>query len=139
MFIGKYYHTLESQGRVSLPKKMRDQAKTWVITRGLDGGLFIYPEETYLIEISKLQQASMTKKTHRDLVRLFSNEAVEVSPDKQGRIALPEYLIEFANLSKEVVLVGSVSKIEVWDRERYHFYSSELENQAEEISEKYEL
>ncbi|PIY80133.1 MAG: division/cell wall cluster transcriptional repressor MraZ [Candidatus Pacebacteria bacterium CG_4_10_14_0_8_um_filter_42_14] len=138
MFIGKYYHTLESQGRVSLPKKIREQADTWVITRGLDGGLFLYPQSSYESEISKLEFASVTKKTNRDLVRLFSNEAVEVSPDKQGRIALPEYLIAFASLTKDVVVVGSISKVEIWDMKRYHTYAGGLETQAEEIAEKYD-
>lgn len=138
MFIGKYYHTLESQGRVSLPKKIRDQSATWVVTRGLDGGLFLYPLDSYESEISKLESASVTKKTNRDLVRIFSNEAAEVSPDKQGRIALPEYLITFAGLNKDIVVVGSISKVELWDRKRYHAYAAELETQAEEIAEKYD-
>ena len=117
---------------------MRDQSDTWVVTRGLDGGLFLYPLNAFESEISKLQESSVTKKNNRDLVRIFSNEAVEVSPDKQGRVALPDYLIEFAGLGKDIVVVGSISKVELWDMKRYHAYAAELENQAEEIAEKYD-
>jgi len=136
MFIGKYYHTVEDKGRVSLPKKFRDQVEEWVITRGLDGGLFVFDKKQFNQEIAELAQSSFTKKTIRDFTRLMANEAAEAIPDKTGRILIPEYLLERADIRKEVVIVGSISRIEIWDREKYHQYLDEISAQAEEIAEK---
>lgn len=135
MFIGKFYHSLEEKGRISLPKKFRQESKSWVITRGLDGGLFIFKEEDFEKEIAKFESRTFTNKNNRDFIRLMTNEAQTLQPDKTGRVQLPEYLIEFAKLDKSVVVVGSLSRIEVWDRDRYHNYIDGIENKTEEIAE----
>jgi len=135
MFIGKYYHNLEEKGRISLPKEFRQESDSWVVTRGLDGGLFFFKEEDFQEELKNLLSRTFTKKKHRDFVRLMTNEAKIVTPDKNGRVQLPEYLISFAQLQKAVVLVGSLEKIEIWDRDTYHDYIDSIESQAEEISE----
>lgn len=136
MFIGRYYHTLEENNRVSLPKKFRDIETDWVITRGLDGGLFLFRAENFEVELAQLSQRTFTKKAHRDFVRLMSNDAQRVSADKNGRVSLPEYLIDFAQLKKEVVIVGSFERVELWDRDAYHQYLESIESKAEEIAEK---
>ncbi|MDA1079316.1 MAG: division/cell wall cluster transcriptional repressor MraZ [bacterium] len=138
MFIGKYYYTLEAKGRVSLPKSFRSEQKNWVITRGLDGALFLFPELTYLAEVEKLSQLSTNKRAVRDAIRLLSNDAANLTPDKLGRISIPEHLIEGAGLTKNLVVVGSISKVEIWDRETYHNYLSELTSHAEETVEQLE-
>lgn len=138
MLIGKYYHTLESAGRLSLPKPFRSYSKHWVVTRGFDGCLFLLPEAQFSEEVTKINQRSFTQKDTRDLVRLLTNEATPVEPDKVGRVQLPEYLISFAHLSHHIVVVGSLTRIEIWDRERYHAYITQLEPQAEELAERYE-
>ncbi len=135
MFIGKYYHKLESNGRIALPKSFRDEQNDWVITRGLDGSLFLFSAESFATEIAKLEARSFTKKINRDFIRLMTNEAQKVSVDKNGRVQLPEYLIEFAQLQKEIVIVGSLSRVEIWDRRRYHHYLDEIEGKAETIAE----
>ncbi len=135
MFIGKYYYKLESQGRVSLPKNFRSQAKNWVITRGLDGCLFLFNKQKFEQEINTLANRSLTKKHNRDLTRLMTNEAVEVKVDKLGRVNLPDYLIKVAQLTKNVVLVGSFSRIEIWDQNHYHKYIKQIEANAEQIAE----
>ena len=135
MFIGKYYHTLEEKGRISLPKEFRQESNSWVVTRGLDGGLFLFKEGAFQEELKKLMSRTFTKKKHRDFVRLMTNEAKIVTPDKNGRVQLPEYLISFAQLQTAVVLVGSLEKIEIWDRDTYHNYIDSIESQAEEIAE----
>jgi len=134
MLLGKYYHTLEATGRVSLPKKMRDEHKTWVVTRGLDGGLFLIGSEQFAQELDAIAQRSLTHQAHRDFIRLMTNEAVEVIPDKIGRVQLPEYLITFAGLTKEVVIVGSFTRVEIWDRDRYHQYITAKESSADELA-----
>jgi MraZ protein len=89
MFIGKYYHNLEGNGRISLPKKFRDTNQSWIITRGLDGCLFLLKKENFQNELDKINQVGLTKKANRDLVRLMTNEASELIVDRTGRIKLP--------------------------------------------------
>ena len=138
MFIGKYYHRLEDKGRLSLPKKFRDQESNWVITRGLDGCLFLLKAENFEKEIQKISNSSFTKKANRDLVRLMTNEAQELTTDQNGRVNLPNYLIDFASLKKDLVVVGSLDHIEIWDQDKYHHYIDQIEAKAEEIAENVE-
>lgn len=139
MYIGRYYHQIEEKGRVSLPKKFREQgSEAFIVTRGLDGGLFLYPQVTWEETINKLSEKTETKKMHRDYVRLMTNDAQEVEVDKLGRINLPDYLRKFAHLQKDVVIIGSYSKIEIWDVTLYHNYIEQLEKNAENIAENIE-
>jgi len=138
MFIGKYYHSLEEKGRISLPKKFRQENNSWIITRGLDGCLFLFKQEDFQKQVSKLKSRTFTKKGNRDFIRLMTNEAEAIEPDKNGRVQLPEYLINFANLKKSIVIVGSLTQIEIWDRDIYHDYMNIIEQKAEEITESLE-
>ncbi len=136
MFLGTYYHALEANRRITLPKAFRAQTTEWVVTRGFDGGLLLLPEAGFLTQIALLENGSLTRKDNRDLTRLLTNEAARVTPDSLGRIQLPEYLTKFAKLDAAVVLVGSLNYIEVWDRDTYHQYIDKLEPQAEAIAER---
>jgi len=137
MYIGTYYHTLEEQGRVSLPKSFRETNNKWIVTRGLDGGLFIFPEDSFQEKLQKISENHVfTKKAHRDFVRLMTNEAQAIEVDQNGRVNLPDYLIQFAHLNKDLAVVGSLDYIEVWERDLYHQYIDQLEDSAEEIAEK---
>lgn len=138
MFIGRYYHRLEDKGRVSLPKKFREIEKDWIVTRGLDGGLFVFKKSDFVEKIEEISQRTFTKKKNRDFVRLMVNEAQEVSADNNGRVSLPDYLITTAGLKKDLVVVGSYSYLEIWDVDKYHQYLDKLEGQAEEIAESIE-
>ncbi|MBU0576749.1 division/cell wall cluster transcriptional repressor MraZ [Patescibacteria group bacterium] len=135
MFIGRYYHTLEENRRLSLPKNFRKIETNWIITRGLDGGLFLFRAVNFKEELKKLSQRTFTKKAHRDFIRLMANDAKELLADDNGRVSLPEYLTEFAKLKKQVVIVGSYSKVEIWDRDQYHHYLEKIQAQAEKIAE----
>lgn len=135
MFIGKFYHRLESQGRLSLPKKFRQEESDWIVTRGLDGCLFLLPATNFAQTIKTIADASFTKKANRDLLRLMTNEASQLAADEQGRVYLPKYLINFAHLNKEVVVVGSFHYLEIWDQDHYHRYVETLEGEAEDIAE----
>lgn len=135
MLIGKYYHHLEAKGRVSLPAKFREVSKSWIVTRGMDGCLFLLQEGNFKKELEKIAQSSFTKKANRDLVRLMTNEAQELSADDNGRVNLPDYLISFAALVKNIVVVGSLDHLEIWDQDRYHNYIDQIEDKAEEIAE----
>lgn len=135
MLIGRYYHTLEANGRLALPKSFRETTKDWVVTRGLDGGLFLFPKGDFEKQIQELAERTFTTKTHRDFVRLMVNNAQAVEPDALGRVLLPEYLIKLADLTKQVVVVGSYTYLEIWDQTKYHAYLDALEPQAEAIAE----
>lgn len=139
MFIGKYYYKLQANNRLSLPKDIRKDQKTWVVTRGLDGCLFVFKAETFEQELQQLAARSFTKKAHRDLIRIMSNEAKEVTVDSSGRVHLPEYLTQFAQLENSVVIVGSFNRIEIWDQDKYHQYANQLEQEADSIAESVEL
>ena len=106
--------------RQSQAKKFRDKGKDWVISRGLDGCLFLTKYDDFEKELTELSQGSLTNKSNRNLIRWLSHESEEVEFDKQGRVQLPEYLIGFGKLKKEVVVVGSFSRIEIWDLTTYH-------------------
>ncbi len=136
MLIGKFYHSLEEKGRISLPKKFRQVSSDWVVTRGLDGCLFIFEKDKFTNELNKLAERTFTKKANRDLTRLMANEASEIKADKNGRVHLPEYLIKFAGLKKQLVIVGSGSRVEIWDQTAYHQYIDQLEDNAAQIAER---
>ena len=136
MLVGAYYHTLEDGGRVSLPKSFRSETKKWVVTRGLDGGLFLFPARDYQQRLRAIAEThTFAKKAHRDFIRLMANEAQEVEVDKSGRVKLPNYLTAFAKLTKNLVVVGSLEYVELWDRDAYHKYVDSLEKNAENIAE----
>ncbi len=136
MLLGKAYNSLDNQRRVIIPKHMRGHlGASAVITRGLDGGLFLFPQEYWLKLVNNLTHLPFTQKKARDFWRYISNEAYEVQPDNLGRITLPTSLTELAKLQKEVVVVGSMQYIEVWDRNQYHQYLDQISDQAEEIAE----
>lgn len=139
MFIGKYYYKLQANSRISLPAAFRSQSNQWIVTRGLDGCLFVFPKETFQQEVAQLANRSFTKKAHRDFVRILTNEATEIEADQLGRVRLPDYLIQQAALTQAIVIVGSFSRIEIWDQDRYHSYQSSLENKAEIIAESIEV
>lgn len=123
MFVGTYYHTLEDQNRISVPKAFRDQLSPGsMITKGLDGCLFIFTAESFSKLTDKLQTLPLTSKPARDFLRLLTYNAAPLSTDKLGRTHLPENLIKLAGLTKEVVFAGALTRVEVWSKDSYHAY-----------------
>ena len=136
MFYGTYYHKLEGKNRVSLPATFRKQLKKKVIlTRGLDGCLFLFDEQNWQQEVKKAEGLDYNKRLNRDFVRLLMNEASEIELDDQGRILIPESHKQKADLGKEVVIVGSLGRIEIWNQQKYHKLLEGLEQTAESIAE----
>ncbi|HKM04128.1 MAG TPA: division/cell wall cluster transcriptional repressor MraZ [Lachnospiraceae bacterium] len=120
MFMGEYNHTIDLKGRLIIPSKFRDiLGDTFVITKGLDGCLFVYDNHEWKVFEEKLKLLPLTNKDARQFVRFFLAGAAEVEVDKQGRILVPSTLREFAEMEKEVVLVGVASRIEIWSKERW--------------------
>lgn len=120
MFMGEYNHTIDTKGRVIVPSKFRETlGEEFVVTKGLDGCLFVYDNNEWSAFEEKLKSLPITNKDARAFVRFFLSGAASVEVDKQGRILLPGSLRDFAELQKDVVLIGVGSRIEIWSRERW--------------------
>ena len=120
MFMGEYNHTIDAKGRLIIPSKFREiLGDAFVVTKGLDGCLFVYDNEEWQRFEEKLRSLPITNKEARQFVRFFLAGATEAEVDKQGRILIPNVLREFAELTKDVVLVGVGSRIEIWGKERF--------------------
>jgi MraZ protein len=116
MFMGQYEHSIDTKGRVIIPAKYREGlGECFVVTRGLDGCLFLYPTDEWGAFVEKLQNLPSNQKTRR-IQRQFLSSAMEVALDKQGRILIPAMLREAASLEKEIVFVGMMNRVEVWDK-----------------------
>lgn len=116
MFLGEYQHSLDAKGRLILPAKFRDQlAEGAHVTKGRDGCLFVYTQEEFQQVAEGVRQRAMEGEAQRQAARSFFAGAIDVVPDRQGRIALPQTLREFAPLDRDVVVAGVFSRIEVWD------------------------
>jgi MraZ protein len=133
-FIGTYYHTLEDKGRVSVPKTFRqDLTAGSVITKGLDGCLFIFTAESWTKLTEKLQTLPLTSKPARDFLRLLTYHATPLDTDKLGRTRLPESLVSLAGIKKDVVFAGALTRVEIWDKATYHTYLDGLTAQESEL------
>lgn len=118
MLIGTYQHSLDTKGRVIFPAKLReDLGESFVITRGLDGCIFVYPEESWQTLGERIKELSLTKA--RNIQREFFANATIVEPDKQGRILIPANLREYAKLEKDLVIIGAFDRAEIWDEENW--------------------
>ena len=138
MFMGEYNHTIDAKGRLIVPSKFREiLGDVFVVTKGLDGCLFVYDNEAWTEFEEKLKSLPLTNKEARTFVRFFLAGAASVEVDKQGRILVPSVLKEFAGINKDVVLVGVASRIEIWSRERWEDASSyeDMEDIAEHMAE----
>ena len=120
MFKGEYNHTIDPKGRLIIPSRFRELlGEEFVITKGLDGCLSIYPQEEWETFEEKLRALPLTNKNARTLTRFFVAGACTCELDKQGRILVPQTLREFAGLDKDVVLAGNLNRIEVWSKEAW--------------------
>ena len=137
MFMGEFNHNIDSKGRLMLPSKLREQMRgdEFVLTRGLDNCLFLYPIDEWKILEEKIKTLPLTKKDSRAFVRFLFSGATNDTLDKQGRIKIPENLKEFAGMEKEVVVTGALNRIEIWSKDRWNKYIEEPESTFEEIAE----
>ena len=123
MFIGTYDHSLDPKGRVILPRKFRDElGQDMVFTKGIERCLYLFPLAEFAAFAGKLRSLPLTERPSRDFVRVFVAGASQESADTQGRVVIPQALREYASLTKDVVVVGQLSRIEIWDREQWASY-----------------
>ena len=120
MFLGEFQHSLDTKGRVILPARYRDQlAEGAYVTKGRGGCLSVFTPEEFEDVASQVREQSKRGAKELNAARVFFSGALEVKPDKQGRVALPQNLREYAGLSRDVVVAGVFSRIEIWDRDRW--------------------
>lgn len=138
MLIGEYEHSLDTKGRLIMPVKLReDIGEKFIITKGLDGCLFIFSTTEWTNFENKLKQLPISNKDARMFTRFFFSGAIDSELDKQGRFLIPSNLREFAELEKDVIIVGMDSRIEIWSREKWNNCRNEIS--ADEIAEKMEM
>ena len=120
MFLGEFQHSLDIKGRVILPARYRDQlAEGAYVTKGRGGCLSVFTAEEFEVVANRVREQSKQGATQLNAARAFFSGAQEVRPDKQGRVALPQNLRDYAGLTREVVVAGVFSRIEIWDRDRW--------------------
>ena len=139
MLIGEYEHSLDVKGRLIMPAKLReDMGEKFIITKGLDGCLFGFSQNEWSNFEEKLKTLPLTNKNARDFVRFFLSGAIECELDKQGRFLIASNLREYANMEKDVVIIGVGTRLEIWNRDKWKEYNSDENISADEIAENME-
>ena len=128
MFIGTYQHNIDNKGRVIMPAKFREElGESFYITMGINNCLFVLSKESWDGFLDKLSGQPISKAT--DISRFFCAGAVEAVPNAQGRVLIPENLRKYANIGKDVTVVGVGSRVEIWSTDRWNDY---LEKQSQD-------
>ncbi|MCB6366241.1 division/cell wall cluster transcriptional repressor MraZ [Intestinibacillus massiliensis] len=126
---GEFRHTIDAKGRLFIPAKLRDElGEHFIITKGLDGCLFVYPEDGWGVLEDKIRALPLSKS--RSLQRFFFSAATDSELDSQGRTLVPANLREYAGLQKEVTIIGVSGRAEIWDAARWAAYNDEITNES---------
>ena len=130
-FMGTYQNNVDPKARVSIPVKYRDAlGERFFVTKGFDSCIDIYTVDEWEKFADKLQKLSVTKRDMRNFVRFIFGNATEVELDKQGRILLPKQLRDYAELEKDVTFVGTSSRAEIWNTEKWEDFNSQLNEES---------
>ena len=134
MFMGEFHHTIDSKGRIIIPSKLRDDLKdNFIITRGLDGCLFIYSQDEWNDVIKKYKDLPDTIEK-RQFMRIFLSGATMCEYDKLGRINIPKPLKDYAQLEKDCVIIGVDDRLELWSKDRWNSFISTNEELMSSIA-----
>ncbi|MEA1937334.1 MAG: division/cell wall cluster transcriptional repressor MraZ [Patescibacteria group bacterium] len=137
MFIGEYNHNLDEKGRLAVPIKFRnDLKKGAVVTKGLDGCLFLYTMNEWKTLAEKLSHLPISQSGTRAFARLMLAGAMDAQIDKQGRIVIPDYLRKYAGMKKKIIVSGLYNRLEIWDENNWEKYKRKTEKESENIAEK---
>lgn len=137
MLIGEYTHTIDDKSRISLPVKFREKmGKKVVVTPGLDHCLFVFTPKEWERIAGKLSDASLGQADNRSFSRFMFGGAVEADIDSIGRILVPEFLQEWANLKGKVSVVGVQSRVEIWNDKAWSQYKKGVEGKSNALAEK---
>tara|TARA_B100001250_G_scaffold356851_1_gene332200 strand:+ start:153 stop:614 length:462 start_codon:yes stop_codon:yes gene_type:complete len=136
-FTGEFYNIIDQKNRLSIPAKYRkaldlSNDKTFVLTRGFDACLFLYPLEEWKQVEEQLSSLSSIRDKHRNFIRSIVRYANYVQYDSQGRIQIPDNLLKYANIDKKVMVIGVIKKIELWDQDTLDKYENTKDNFTED-------
>ena len=136
MFTGNFAHNLDEKGRLVIPSKMRDElgSKAYIL-KGFDGALSIYKESDFIELIKKLAKLPFHKKDARAYLRVQLSTACELDIDRQGRALLPAQLVSKYKIGREVVVIGALDHIEVWNKSEFDAYEADADSNFEDIAE----
>jgi MraZ protein len=138
MFRGRYEHTIDSKGRISIPSKFREilieKYDDRLVITNFDHCLVAFPYDEWSVLEQKVNSLSLVKKESKTFLRFFYSSAIDCMIDKQGRLLIPQTLRDYANLQKDVVLVGEGRKIEIWAKERWQEVVQRAQEEFEQIS-----
>lgn len=134
MFYGEYEHTIDKKGRLIVPARFREifkerYSEKFYVTRGLDKCLFLFTEEDWKTQEKKFKELSFTREESRKFNRLYFSSACEVVCDMQGRILVPQYLLDYAGIKEDVMIVGVSDRVEIWSKEKWQqFFGSSIDS-----------
>lgn len=141
MFYGEHEHSIDRKGRLIIPSKFREVFKEnyverFFVTRGLDTCLFVFTEDEWKKQENRFKSLSFTNAEARQFNRLYFSGACEVTCDKQGRVLIPDYLKDFAQIKRDVMIVGVSNRMEIWAKEGWIEYFNNTKDSFEKIAEK---
>ena len=123
MFRGRYEYVIDSKGRISIPSKFKEilsqEYDDRLVITNYDHCLVVFPYQEWSLIEEKVKNLPALSKDARDFFRFFYSSGIDCEMDKHGRVLIPQSLRDYANLQKDVVLVGSGKKIEIWNKERW--------------------
>ncbi|WP_068269046.1 division/cell wall cluster transcriptional repressor MraZ [Caviibacter abscessus] len=135
MFIGEFNCKMDSKGRITFPAKFREQlTDNFVITRGLDNCINLFTLEKWNEQTKQIENMKYTNKNHRAYSRFILSAATELNFDTQGRINIPQSLIEYSKLEKEIIVTGNIDRIEIWSKDVWNKYLEENLENIEELA-----
>lgn len=139
-FKGTYEYSIDNKGRINIPAKLRKYVSpeandTFTITRGFEKCLFIYPQDEWNRLEQSIRALSSTNAKHRFFMRVLLQQAAESQLDGQSRITIPKDLLQFASIESEVLIMGVLEHIEVWNPDEYKKYLAAQESSYEEVAE----
>lgn len=136
MFLGTHTPRLDDKGRLFLPAKFRERLSTGlVVTRGQERCLYVFPMDEFVKVTEQMQEAPTTNRAVRDYIRVFLSGASDEIPDKQGRVSVPAHLRQYAGLTRECTVIGTGSRVEIWDTDAWNEYLASTEQAYSEQSE----
>ena len=135
LLTGEFNHSIDPKGRLIIPSKFREiLGEDFVITKGMDGCLYLYPSNEWKTLEEKLRTLPLTNKNARTFTRFFFRSAVDGGLDKQGRVLISSALRTFAGLEKDVVLVGVLERVEIWDKAKWDENNAVVEGNMDDIA-----
>ena len=137
MFFGEYKHALDLKNRVIMPFRFREElGDTFMLTKGFEKCLYAMPKGEFERLLEILRKQPTADKDVSTFIRTFVASANEIEVDKQGRFLIPQNLVDFAGLEKELYITGAISRLEIWNCEKWQESSSEYERNADKIAQK---